>query len=130
MWQVFWRWPFYNRKPDFSKTLVTYKITVHFPSWEDLRNADPALQDEYTRYIKAMAGHEKGHLDNILQNYKKIQDAVVREASKQGPAMNSDIANTVAKAELAKLWELDRKYDKETKHGQKQGVLFPNSAHR
>jgi predicted secreted Zn-dependent protease len=117
-WTFRWNWPGYGGAGcDLSKAVVSLRVTVSFPRWTHPRAASAALAAAWSRYARALARHEQGHVDYAVARYP----AVVR-AIKRGTCGSADAA---AQAQLTLIRKHDAAYDAATRHGATQGASFP-----
>lgn len=117
-WYIRWNWPGYGtRNCDLSRATTSLEITVTLPRWANPEGADAALITKWNKYYGALARHEQAHVDNALEGYPKVLQAIQNA--------------TCATAEQAALQAIepihaaDRDYDKKTGHGAAQGAVFP-----
>jgi predicted secreted Zn-dependent protease len=117
-WRINWGWDGYgNSSCDLTTANVTYSIEVTMPRWQAPQDASPELITKWNNYIQALAEHEKGHVDNIVANYKSVEDAIKNATC--------DTAEAAAQAALDPIRQYDIDYDAETNHGATQGARFP-----
>ena len=117
-WYVSWTWPGYGESQcDLSQASVSYDIKVTAPHWEPAPDADPDLVDRWNNYMNSLAVHEQGHVDNIVNNYLQVRDAI-RDAT-------CATAEQAAQEVLDQFRQFDTDYDLETVHGKTQGAVFP-----
>lgn len=117
-WRIGWNWPGYGENVcTLSEAVVTYEVTVTFPHWVPPADASPELLAKWSDYITALAGHEKGHVDNVVDNYTVLEKAV-----KDATCTSADDA---AQAVIEVIRQNDLDYDAETGHGATQGAVFP-----
>ncbi len=117
-WYIAWNWPGYGTDNcDLSASTITYTINVIMPRWRAPADASPDLTAKWEKYIQSLTFHEKGHVDNIINNYLTVMIAI------------QDASCLTAEAEAQKalddLRQFDSNYDSETKHGETQGAVFP-----
>jgi predicted secreted Zn-dependent protease len=122
-WKIKWRWPKNENNYSFDKTLVSYNITVHLPELENPNKIDRQTKSNWEHYIQQLVFHELGHVRNILNGVKKLKNNL-KEAYLNNSQLTTIEANQIAQQTLAKIRELDQRYDHETNHGQSQGVVF------
>jgi len=113
IWSTKWGWP----PCQIDKATVSYEIMVLFPRWKPPRDASAQLVAKWDDYIRALATHEKGHVDYIVKNYRLIVDAI-----KKADCYTAELA---AQAALSLLRSHDVEYDAITNHGATQGARFP-----
>jgi predicted secreted Zn-dependent protease len=117
-WEYRWNWPGYGTSScTLSQARVTVRVTVSFPRWSHPKGSAPTLPAAWARYSKALARHEKGHVDYAVARYP----AVVR-AIKNSTCAGADKAAT---AQLNLIRRHDVAYDASTRHGATQGARFP-----
>jgi len=117
-WHIKWNWPGYGTDDcDLSAAVVTYEIKVTLPRWKAPADANPELIARWEQYIQNLVFHEKGHIDNIVNNYLDMKIAI------QGATCST--ADAAAQKALEPLREFDANYDSQTNHGANQGVVFP-----
>ena len=117
-WYISWNWPGYGTNNcDLSAASVTYSIKVSLPRWNAPANTSPELIAKWETYIQLLTFHEKGHVDNVVNNYLSVKIAI------QGATCST--AEAEAQRALESLRKFDSSYDSETKHGETQGAVFP-----
>jgi predicted secreted Zn-dependent protease len=117
-WYISWNWPGYGTDPcDLSAAVVTYTIKVIMPRWKAPANAFPELVAKWEKYIQSLVLHEKEHVTNIANNYLHVKTAI--------QSGTCSTAEAKAQKALDVLREFDSRYDRETKHGETQGAVFP-----
>lgn len=117
-WYISWNWPGYGTENcDLSAISITYRINVIMPRWRAPANASPELIAKWGEYIQSLTFHEKGHVDNIVNNYLSVKTAIQNATC--------STAETEAQKALDRLRKFDSNYDNETHHGETQGTVFP-----
>jgi predicted secreted Zn-dependent protease len=117
-WEYHWNWPGYGTSTcSLARATVTLSVVVSFPRWTHPAGAAPGLAAAWERFSRALARHEKGHVDYAVSHYP----AVVR-AIKRGTCRG---ANAAALAQLNLIRKHDVAYDAATRHGATQGATFP-----
>lgn len=117
-WYISWNWPGYGSENcDLSAATVSYTINITMPRWNAPANASPALIAKWEKYIQSLTFHEKGHVDNVINNYLSVKTAI--------QSTNCLTAEAEAQKALDKLRRFDSNYDTETRHGETQGAVFP-----
>jgi predicted secreted Zn-dependent protease len=96
---------------------VTYTITVDFPQWNPPANPSGTLVQSWNRYINALAFHEQGHVDLVMEAVPNFIDTL--------QTVPCDEINATANAMLAEINQANVQYDEETDHGATQGAIFP-----
>jgi predicted secreted Zn-dependent protease len=117
-WYVSWNWPGYGWRMCFlGKVTVNYSVQVTLPYWDPPPEAAPELISSWEHFIAALANHERGHVDHIVQNVHTVEE-VIQEATCLS-------AEEAAQSVLAEFRAFDIAYDTATQHGATQGVRFP-----
>lgn len=117
-WYIKWNWPGYGTDTcDLSAATVSYDIQIIFPRWLPPKNADPDLVVKWTAYIQALATHEKGHVDFVVEHYTSVLEAIHNATC--------ETADADAQTALAPIRQHDVNYDATTSHGATQGARFP-----
>lgn len=117
-WFIRWNWPgFGSSSCQLSEATVSYEIQVIFPRWTPPENVSSDLVAKWVSYTRALAEHEKGHVDYVVANYQSVLDAI------RGAACET--ADAAAHAALAPIRQHDIDYDATTNHGATQGARFP-----
>lgn len=117
-WFVHWKWDGYGTENcDLSSVTATYDIKVTLPRWVPPQNASPALIEKWNQYILALAGHEKGHVDNVIANLPVVINAIRRSTCSTAEAKAQEI--------LSGMRQNDTNFDATTDHGATQGAQFP-----
>ena len=121
-WSVDWRYQPWKRKADCK--LLYIRTTVHtmvtLPKWADRDSAPPDLVDLWDKFIAVLEDHEGGHVENARAAADSIA-AALRELPPQ--ATCGAAARAADKLALDILFDYrarDLKYDRDTRHGQKQ----------
>jgi predicted secreted Zn-dependent protease len=117
-WTIQWNWPGYGSSTcSLDEATVTYDVQVTFPRWTPPKNASPDLVSRWKNYTHLLAKHEQGHVDNFVDHYQSVTDAI--------KAATCETADAAGEAALAPLRKFDVDYDATTHHGATQGATFP-----
>jgi len=117
-WYISWNWPGYGIDTcDLTAAVVSYKIKLTVPRWQAPANASHELIAKWDKYIQSLVLHEKGHVENVVNNYLSVKTAI-----QSATCTTADAAGQKA---LEPLRKFDSSYDSETKHGATQGAIFP-----
>jgi predicted secreted Zn-dependent protease len=117
-WDITWKWPTAsNGSCTLSGATVNSTITITAPTWTPGPGVDPSLVAEWSRYITALATHEKGHIDYVVASVASILKAV--------HAATCSTANAAGNAIITRIRQHDIAYDAATHHGATQGAVFP-----
>jgi len=117
-WRITWTWPQDGTGIcHLADVTVSYLVTVTFPRWQPPETAPSTLIEKWVSYTRALADHEKGHVDFVVANVPVLIDSIHRATC--------DTANLAAEAILDHIREDDLDYDLHTDHGATQGARFP-----
>jgi predicted secreted Zn-dependent protease len=117
-WEIHWMWDGYGTEScDLSSVTATYDVRVRFPRWNPPQDASRELIVKWNTYIRALAEHEKVHVDNVVASLPYVITAI-RGAT-------CDTAEARAQGVLAGIRQFDIDYDERTGHGETQGAIFP-----
>jgi len=117
-WHISWNWPGYGTDTcDLTAAVISYEIKVTIPRWTPPANASPNLIAKWEKYIQILELHEKGHVNNVVNNFPNVQTAI-----RNATCATADVAGSKALLEISRL---DSTYDNETQHGATQGAIFP-----
>lgn len=117
-WYVSWSWLGYGTgNCDLSTASVTHNINIILPHWAAPVNVSLELIAKWKKYIQSLVAHETGHVANVVNNYLSVKTAI--------QSATCLTADAEAQKALASLREFDARYDRETKHGETQGAVFP-----
>lgn len=117
-WYIRWTWDGYGTENcDLSTAKATYDIKVTMPRWIPPQDASPALIGTWNKYILALAGHEKGHVDNVIVNLPILINAIRRATCSTAEARAQEL--------LSDIRQNDVNFDASTNHGATQGAQFP-----
>jgi predicted secreted Zn-dependent protease len=96
---------------------VTYTITVDFPEWSPPAAPDDDLVRNWNRYINALALHEQGHVDLVVDSIPYFIETMQNAPCNQ--------VNATGQQLLDEINQINVQYDEETNHGETQGAIFP-----
>jgi predicted secreted Zn-dependent protease len=126
-WRVSWT---YEAVPDANGCALhnvesSLAVTITLPRWSPAPGAPADLVRAWQRYVKALRVHENGHYAHGVSASEDVT------ALAKAFRMQSDCKTTAqafkrqALAIVDKYKAADATYDRDTKHGQTQGVTFP-----
>ena len=117
-WSIRWTWDGYGTEEcDLRSATATYDIKVTMPRWVPPKDASPELIEKWNRYILALGGHEKAHVDNVIANLPYVINAIRRATCATAEAKAQEV--------LAGIRQNDVNFDATTNHGETQGAKFP-----
>ena len=118
-WRFAWRWPggANGSTCDLAAASVRFRATVTLPRLVGLASAPAEVRARWHRYRAALEEHEAGHV-----RYAWSQRGAVLAAIRGATCPTADAAGQAA---LHAIVEHDLAYDRDTRHGQTQGAVFP-----
>jgi predicted secreted Zn-dependent protease len=118
IWYIRWKWDGYGTEDcDLRSVTATYDIKVTMPRWDPPKGASPELIEKWNKYMLALAGHEKAHVDNVVANLPNVINAIRRATCSTAEAKAQEV--------LAGIRRNDAEFDASTDHGATQGAKFP-----
>ena len=103
---------------------VRLEIDIVYPKWENADEGSPSLQRQWQRMLEMMHRHEDGHRRNAMAAGEALQKALeLLEPAPSCEAVTQRVNATVERV-AQECSEKDRRYDQETDHGKKQGVML------
>lgn len=125
-WFVNWRFNYNKNNGQCSMTSVKTTVKVNFtlPKWENSNGATVNLKKRWAYYYNALISHENGHKDFGVNAAKEVESRLLALSAKSCSSLKSK-ANSLGKKIIDKHVVLEKKYDKNTNHGMKNGAVFP-----
>jgi predicted secreted Zn-dependent protease len=125
-WFVNWRFSWSENHGQCSITNVKSTVKVNFtlPKWENSNNATANLKKRWSHYYNALLAHEDGHKNFGINAAKEVENRLSALSSKNCSTLKNK-ANNFGKKVIDKYIVLEKKYDKTTNHGMKNGAVFP-----
>jgi len=120
-WTVRWTYPYARSARGCTtgpvRTDVTVKIVL--PHWIPVR---PQLETEWVRFSRALRHHEDGHREIGVEAAREIAAALVRLEPQPTCEALETAADSLGERLLQEARNRDKRYDRETNHGQTQGA--------
>ena len=125
-WFVNWRfnWNENHGKCSMTNVKTTVKVNFTLPKWKNSNSAAVDLKKRWTHYYNALITHENGHKDFGVNAAKEVESRLSVLSAKSCSSLKSK-ANRLGKKIIDKYIVLEKKYDKNTNHGMKNGAVFP-----
>jgi predicted secreted Zn-dependent protease len=105
--------------------VVTVDIVYRLPKWVRTGEVSQTLVVKWDRYMENLMIHEKGHRDRAMASAVELTRLVAELPPARTCAELDRVVNTLCRARLDKLIEVQKKYDDDTCHGVLQGAEFP-----
>jgi predicted secreted Zn-dependent protease len=116
-WHISWRWPVMNGVCQTSQVRMRFSADVLLPRLTKIDTLTPEVRNAWNRYMSALITHEAGHVRHAYEHMDEVAAAI-------RPAGCAD-ANRAGQAAVKRLNQYDIEYDRETRHGETQGAIFP-----
>jgi predicted secreted Zn-dependent protease len=100
-------------------------ISTRYPKWAMTGNPPTELRGKWDRFMASLITHEEGHRDMVVEAVSEVEFSVMRILPQVTCA---DLDREISKICRSRMQQLDEDsiaYDAETKHGLKQGAVFP-----
>jgi predicted secreted Zn-dependent protease len=125
-WVVNWRFSWNVNNGQCAITSVKSSVDVNFtlPKWENSNSAAVNLKQRWKHYYNALIAHENGHKDFGINAAKEVEKRLSVLSAKNCSSLKSK-ANSLGKKIIDKYVIAEKKYDKNTNHGMKDGAVFP-----
>jgi predicted secreted Zn-dependent protease len=125
-WYVNWRfnWSENNGQCFMTNVKSTVKVKFILPKWENSNSATVNLKERWAHYYNALINHENGHKVFGINAAKEVEERL-STLSANNCSNLEDKANSLGKNIIDKYIALEKKYDKNTNHGIKNGAVFP-----
>jgi predicted secreted Zn-dependent protease len=128
LWKVKWKFDYKTTKnTDCKITAINTIVSIvyTYPKWIDYNTGNIELKKKWNKYYKALIKHEEAHKDNAIKAAKEIQMAILQMGNRENCDIIKRHAHKLAHKIVAEYSELDKQYDIKTKHGIKNGAIFP-----
>jgi len=98
---------------------LTVRLTIDMPEWTEVGQRPQAEQDEWNRFLRAVRGHEDGHIEIFRREAPKSYRRLLRA--------RPGTINDVRTAEETRIEALSDAYDHRTDHGRRQQTPHGNT---
>ena len=119
-WHVTWKWHAVNRVPEYKSAEVSYSIDITFPKLSLDASPSSALLEKWRNYEASLLTHEQGHVALVKKVVKRLEETLHALPK----TTQSADAEKIAQDQMLELRNSDRQYDRTTKHGGTQGVVW------
>ncbi len=117
-WRVAWAWKSDGKtKCDLSATTLSFSATVLMPRLAAPDSLSPELRARWDHYIAALETHEAGHVRHAYDHHGEVLTAI--------KGATCETVSKAAQAAIDKIDEYNIEYDRQTRHGETQGAVFP-----
>lgn len=121
-WKVEWSWEKNDSgiiQPGTVKVLCKAVITL--PRLTPSSTLPPDQEQRWAAYEQLLAHHEMNHVRHVQALAPKISSRIEERQERSGK-VSAKTAQRIAKAVLQEIRELDRFYDRHTRHGASEGI--------
>ena len=125
-WNVQWHYKYNRGAGSCSIRAVTTKVRIlyYMPKWMNPMGVDLVTRLGWDAFIKALETHEKGHGAHGIEAAREIEATLLGLPPQKTCGELSFLCEEAAKDIVSKHRRADAKYDEDTLHGYKQGVVF------
>nr|WP_255783971.1 DUF922 domain-containing protein [Lysobacter chinensis] len=119
-WQVTWSWqswPLEDGQCQLGYWDVVADITITLPDWTGRDRAPAALAAQWDRFISALAAHEQVHARHGEQAAAAVRDMFAELPTELACEGSRARIDRRARAIIDEYRRLDRRFDRETRHG-------------
>ncbi|MGY4397486.1 putative secreted Zn-dependent protease [Sphingomonas sp. UYAg733] len=102
---------------DLASITLSFSATVVMPRLTAPASLSPELRARWQIYIAALEKHEAGHLRYAYDHHDEVLTAI-----RGATCATIDAAATAA---IEKIDQYNIEYDRQTRHGETQGAVFP-----
>ncbi|MBB6247897.1 DUF922 domain-containing protein [Rhodanobacter sp. A1T4] len=127
-WDVHWD---YVTESDASSTCavvssnIVLNVEITLPQWQPAIDVPDSLQRRWLVYLKALRGHEDGHLENAEMAAMAIDHLLQTIGPQSDCQILDEKLQTLGQQILQHFRDNDVEYDQRTEHGRTQGAVFP-----
>lgn len=114
-----------NGRCELVNVRVALDVTIHLPQLEELNEATPEVRRAWPHLMQPLRRHEDNHRNIAVEGARRLAEAL-------GTLSGSAPCDTVMKRAEAVTQRISReteaaqrRYDKRTAHGRKEGVAWP-----
>ena len=100
-------------------------IVYHLPRWSSVTAAPEQMGVLWNTYMDHLKEHESGHKDLAVKFAAEINEKLASISSFTSKSALDNEVKQLVKANQKRLKELQIEYDRETRHGETQGVVLP-----
>ena len=122
-------WTYSRRQIDGNIALdnpkVSLVINMTLPQWTVPEQTDERLKNHWQKYMTALRHHENGHATIGIQAARDIEKKLLTLPPVPSTDALKDLVESACQQILTEARTKEKKFDKETDHGMKQGARFP-----
>lgn len=126
-WYVKWRfwWEKSENSCQIDRVTTTVDIKYTMPRLENADSIDPSLQNKWNSYITALQNHEDEHKNIAVETAEEIEKAIANIEAADNCEELEDKANSLGHSIIEEYKEVQKQYDRDTRHGATEGAKFP-----
>ena len=121
-----WNWNIKWKKSDglcrVTQADISIDTTVTLPRWANIDRASVKARDEWMRYIKALEGHEEGHVDINLAAMDDLKRGLLALKPRRSCRALLRAGHALSDANTEAVGRRHVEYDRATRHGATQGA--------
>lgn len=125
-WSLRWRYWYgeRNRRCRVTRVRIELTATRTLPRWTPPEGADTTLVRQWNDFQTALRVHENGHRDYSILAAREIRRELLRIEGPTCMAIDPEVRRT-AREIFRRYRAQDDTYDRETRGGRTQGVVWP-----
>jgi predicted secreted Zn-dependent protease len=126
-WHVTWTYSWRQIDGNFAleKPKVAVTIEMTLPQWTAPATADKRLVEHWQTYVQALRKHENGHAIIGTQAARDIEKKLLALPRVPTAEALKELAESTCQQVLTEARAKEKKFDKQTDHGMKDGARFP-----
>jgi predicted secreted Zn-dependent protease len=117
-WRVQWAWKSEGKtRCELGSATLSFSATVLMPRLAAPDSLSPELRVRWDHYIAALETHEAGHVRHAYDHHGEVLTAI--------KGATCETVTKAAQAAIGKIDQYNIEYDRQTRHGETQGAVFP-----
>lgn len=121
-----WNWNIKWKKSDglcrVTQADISIDTTVTLPRWANIDRASVKARDQWMRYMKALEGHEEGHVDINLAAMDDLKRGLLALEPRRSCKALLSAGRALSDANTDAVGRRHVEYDRKTRHGATQGA--------
>jgi predicted secreted Zn-dependent protease len=122
-------WDYNQRKTEHGCTTDSFQpvieINVRYPRWQKTGTPPPALVEKWERFMNNLKTHENEHVAMVVEAASDVTVAVMKLPPQPNCVTLDQEIRKIIRFRIKRLNDDSCQYDLETRHGTKQGAVFP-----
>ena len=129
-WTLKWQYRYETRAGRLVLTVVSLTVDANYslPRKQPPAAGNDRMAAEWTRFLAAVALHERGHAENAMRHAKQLYATLRQQRTFANKEELEAFVNARGNQCIADASAEDLEYDKNTKHGDTQGATLREPA--